>query len=112
MTADSLILKDYRGNPHGRGVRYQSDHGRSIIKVNDRTTNHMLLSDNGVHVVEMRRDRVRKACKKRKTGSYYFEHNQGNGGWSAGVSILAFNISYSSDQAVEFRAAAKYNYFN
>ena len=72
-------------------------------------------SDNGVHQIDMRKDRSgrKNKCSGRRAGSYYLEHNQGgSGGWSASVSVAALSVSYSSDGGDRVRKAARYSYYN
>jgi len=111
QVSDAVVYKDYKGKVRGHGTRYSASHGKTIRSIADRTKNHMLLSDNGVHEVDMRKDKKKK-CGGRKAGSYYFEHNQSGGGWSASVSMALLSVSYSNSNALTLRKAAKYNYYN
>lgn len=111
QVSDAAVYKDYKGKVRGKGTRYLASHGRVIRSIKDRTVNHMLLSDNGIHQIDMRKDKKKK-CGGRKAGSFFFEHNQSGGGWSASVSLAILSVAYSGGDALKLRKAARYNYYN
>lgn len=86
-------------------------HASSIWAVQDRTRAFQLENRYGFHWIDMRRDRVLSACRARKAGSYFVEHNQsGNGGWSASVSMWGLAVSYSGSSGETLQKAAKFDY--
>lgn len=92
--------------------RKSDGHASSIWGVNDKTRAFQLENKYGFHWIDMRRDRIRKACRARKAGSYYMEHNQeGSGGWSASISLAVFSLSYSGSGGQVLQKAAKYDYY-
>jgi hypothetical protein len=92
--------------------RKSDGHATSIWGVKDDTRAFQLENKYGFHWTDMRRDRVLRACRARKAGSYYMEHNQGgSGGWSASVSLAVFSLSYSGSGGQVLQKAAKYDYY-
>lgn len=92
--------------------RKADGHNSSIWGVQDDTTAFQLENKYGFHWIDMRRDRTLRACRARKAGSYYMEHNQGgSGGWSASVSLAVFSVSYSGGGGQVLQKAAKYDYY-
>jgi hypothetical protein len=84
---------------------------KSVFGIDDRTSDFMMLTDNGIHAIDMRRDKI--GCNARRAGSYFYEHNQGgDGGWSASLSMAVFSISYSGSSGQTLQKAAAYNYYN
>ena len=95
-------------------LSYRKSDGRvsSIWGVQDDTRAFQLENKYGFHWIDLRRDRVLRACRARKAGSYYMEHNQGgDGGWSASVSLAIFSMSYSSGGGQVLQKAARYDYY-
>ena len=93
--------------------RKSDGHTSSIWGVQDDTRAFQLENKYGFHWIDMRRDRTSKACRARKAGSYYMEHNQdGSGGWSASVSLAVFSLSYSGSGGQVLQKAAKYDYYS
>jgi hypothetical protein len=110
VSADVLV-KDYQGNAHGHGIMQTDTHQKSIFAVDDRTEDFMMLTDNGIHAIDMRRDKI--GCDARRAGSYFYEHNQdGGGGWSASLSMAIFSISYSGSSGSTLQKAATFAYYN
>jgi len=95
-------------------LSYRKSDGRvsSIWGVQDDTRAFQLENKYGFHWIDMRRDRSLRACRARKAGSYYMEHNQGgDGGWSASVSLAILSVSYSSGGGQVLQKAARYDYY-
>lgn len=92
--------------------RKSDGHASSIWGVQDDTRAFQLENRYGFHWIDMRRDRVLSACRARKAGSYFMEHNQeGSGGWSAGVTLLALSVSYTGSGGQRLQKAATYDYY-
>ena len=110
VSAD-VVVKDYLGNDHGHGIMQTDTQQKSVFAVDDRTSDFMMLADNGIHAIDMRRDQI--GCDARRAGSYFYEHNQdGGGGWSASVSMAIFSISYSGSSGQTLQKSATYSYYN
>jgi hypothetical protein len=88
-------------------------HAKSIWGVKDDTRAFQLENKYGFHWIDMRRDRVLRACRARKAGSYFMEHNQGGtGGWGASVNLLILSVSYSGGGGQVLQKAATYDYYS
>jgi hypothetical protein len=109
VSAD-VVVKDYRGDVHGHGIMRTDAQQKSVFGIDDRTSDFMMLTDNGIHAVDMRRDKI--GCNARRAASYFYEHNLGGGGWSASLSMAAFSLSYSGSSGQTLQKAAAYNYYN
>lgn len=72
-----------------------------------------MLTDNGIHAIDMRRDNTGGSCDTRRAGSSFYEHNQdGNGGWSASIPMVVLTLSYNGSAGQTLKKAATYNYDN
>jgi hypothetical protein len=109
VSAD-VVVKDYRGEVHGHGVMRSDTQLKSVFAINDRTEDFVMLTDNGIHAIDMRRDDT--GCDSRRAGSYFFEHNQdGGGAWSFSLGILFFSISYGDGGVDSLQRAAPLSYY-
>jgi len=108
-----VIVQDQSGAHHDLGWLKSSGAQRSVFGVHDRTRAFNLLNDMGMTWIEMRRDPSGAGCTGRKSGTFFYEHNQGgNGGWSASVNLRAFSISYSGSGGLRLQKASKISYYN
>lgn len=110
--SDQAISKEYNGKPHRRlDTREVGKHRKSVRRINDKTRDHKLYSDNGIHQIDMKRVAHKKGCKRKKAGSYFFEHNQdGRGGWSASISLGFLSLSYGGASGTTLKKGTKYDY--
>lgn len=107
-----VVVQDQTGAHQNLGWLKSSGHQRSIFGVHDRTRAFVLLNDMGMAWIEMRKDKSANGCAGRKSGAFYYEHNQGgNGGWSGSVSLRVFSISYSGNGGLRLQKAAKISYY-
>ncbi|GAA1247014.1 hypothetical protein GCM10009676_36470 [Prauserella halophila] len=88
---------DYQGNRYGGPLlRQNAGLTASVYAVEDATSNFAMLTDNGSHTVSFKRQSAGCAGQPLQA-RYYFEHNQdGGGGWSFGISVAGFSLTYSS----------------
>lgn len=111
-TGAGVVTNSESGARTSLGFRKGDGHGTSVWGITDRTRNFQLQNKYGMHWTHLRRDRIDRACWKRKAGSYYMEHNQGGtGGWSAAVSMGALAVSYSGSAGSSLQKAAAYSYY-
>jgi hypothetical protein len=109
VSAD-VIVKDYRGHAHGHGIRRADTRLKSVFAIDDRTEDFVMLTDNGIQAIDMRRDAV--GCNTTAAGSYFYEHNLGGGGWGFSLSILFFSISYGDSGGDSLQKAATYSSYS
>ncbi|GAA2345804.1 hypothetical protein GCM10009854_23340 [Saccharopolyspora halophila] len=86
---------DYQGNSYGGPLILQNAGlTASVFAVEDAASNFTMLTDNGSHTISFKRQSAGCAGQPLQA-RYYFEHNQ-DGGWSFGIGIAGFSLSYSS----------------
>ncbi|MBO9524040.1 MAG: hypothetical protein J7518_21090 [Nocardioidaceae bacterium] len=108
-----IIVQDDRGYRHDLGWLKNSGHQTSVFGIQDRTKAFRLYNDMGMVWIVMRRDRSGTTCTGRKTGKFYYEHNEGGtGGWSASVTIKVLSISYSGSGGQRLQKATPISYYN
>lgn len=109
---DKVKMADYKGkDTSSSAYRYQVDLDSSIWQVRDRVSGFVMNSDHGQH--ELTFSSPKTECDRSKVhGKYYYEKNQdGNGGWSASVSIKVLTVSYSGSKGSVLRKATAIDYY-
>ncbi len=95
----------------GYTSKYSDGHAATIWNVNDDTQSFTLKTGHGFAWIEMRRDK--SGCAADKEGKFWHEHNQnGNGGWSGGIDLWVFNLSYDGSGGQSLRKSTRLSTYN